>query len=231
MRVIAKTLALVTVTASVTAAQTQQSSPTPAQPPAQVVPAVGDMAPDFTAPAAGKDGIASAPINLGKLRGKVVVLAFYPADRTSGCTAEMTKFTKEYSTLFGDGVVVLPISKDNLDSHASWAKDMGMPFVLLSDTAQTVAKAYGSLSARPGGGFTTECLRHRQGWTDCAHHHPSQCVERRSVRGAWPGSRGGEAIASFCAVIVRSVTRSRARKSQFRRSGRRPSHTATVRID
>jgi peroxiredoxin Q/BCP len=154
MRAIAKTFALVVVTASVGAAQTQQSSTPAAQPPAQIVPAVGDMAPDFTAPAAGKDGIASAPISLGKLRGKVVVLAFYPADRTSGCTAEMTKFTKEYSTLFGDGVVVLPISKDNLESHASWAKDMGMPFVLVSDTAQTVAKAYGSLGARPGSGFT-----------------------------------------------------------------------------
>jgi peroxiredoxin Q/BCP len=155
MRAIALTLALVVATASGGAAQTQQASqtPAPAQPPAQTVPAVGDLAPDFTAPAAGKDGIASQPITLGKLRGKVVVLAFYPADRTSGCTAEMTKFTKEYATLFGDGVVVLPISKDNLESHASWAKDMGMPFVLVSDTAQAVAKAYGSLGSRPGAGF------------------------------------------------------------------------------
>ena len=155
MRAIAKTFALVVLTTSVGTAQAQQSSATPAapQPPAQTVPAVGDMAPDFTAPAAGKDGIASEAVTLSKLRGKVVVLAFYPADRTSGCTAEMTKFTKEYSTLFGDGVVVLPISKDNLESHASWAKDMGMPFVLVSDTAQTVAKAYGSLGSRPGSGF------------------------------------------------------------------------------
>ena len=49
------------------------------------------------------------------LRGKVVVLAFYPGDRTSGCTAELlNKFRDEYKAIFGDGVVVLPTSSDSL---------------------------------------------------------------------------------------------------------------------
>ncbi|HEU4997081.1 MAG TPA: peroxiredoxin [Gemmatimonadaceae bacterium] len=126
---------------------TQTATPTP------IVPAVGEMAPDFTLPAAGKDGITSEPVTLSKLRGKVVVLAFYPADRTSGCTAEMTKFRDDFTKLFGDGVVVLPISKDSLGSHASWAKDMNMPFVLVSDTAGSVARTYGSQSA-PGRYFS-----------------------------------------------------------------------------
>lgn len=133
------------------AAQQPTAGPPPGPPPN--FPAVGAMAPDFTAPAAGRDGIAAEPVSLSKLRGKVVVLAFYPADRTSGCTAEMTKFTKEYDTLFGDGVVVLPISKDGLESHAGWAKDLSMPFLLVSDTAGTVAQAYASQRA-PGVGFT-----------------------------------------------------------------------------
>jgi peroxiredoxin Q/BCP len=119
---------------------------------APATPAVGDVAPDFTAPVAGRDGIAAKPITLSALKGKVVVLAFYPADRTSGCTAEMTKFRDEYAKLFGNDVVVLPISKDGLESHASWAKDMNMPFVLVSDTAGTVAKLYGS-QPTPGRGF------------------------------------------------------------------------------
>jgi len=131
----------------------QQGSPAPAGAPsampAPVVPEVGTVAPDFTLPVAGKDGIAAEPVTLSKLRGKVVVLAFYPADRTTGCTAEMTKFTNEYAKLFGDGVVVLPISRDSLASHASWAKDMNMPFMLVSDTAGVAAKLYGSNSMRP----------------------------------------------------------------------------------
>ena len=125
----------------------------PATGAASVVPAVGEIAPDFTAPMAGRDGIASAPVTLSKLRGKVVVLAFYPADRTSGCTAEMTKFRDDNAKLFGSGVIVLPISRDGLDSHASWAKEMDMPFSLVSDTAGTVARLYGSQSA-PGKYFS-----------------------------------------------------------------------------
>jgi peroxiredoxin Q/BCP len=133
------------------AAQNQQGGAAPA--PAAILPAVGDMAPDFTAQWADSAGTRSAPVSLSALRGKVVVLAFYPADRTSGCTAEMTKFRDEYKTLFGDGVVVLPTSKDGLESHASWAKDMKMPFALVSDPEGKVAQLYSSQRA-PGAGFT-----------------------------------------------------------------------------
>jgi peroxiredoxin Q/BCP len=148
-RVIRSLLAVSFIVAGSVSAQAQAG--TDAAPPAH--PAVGDVAPDFTLPVAGRDGVASEPISLAKLRGKVVVLAFYPADRTSGCTAEMTKFRDEYAKLFGDGVVLLPISKDGLDSHTSWAKDMNMPFVLGSDTTGSVARSYGSQSA-PGRGFS-----------------------------------------------------------------------------
>ena len=136
--------------ASLVAAPLVAQQPAP-QPPANF-PKVGDMAPDFTAPIAGKDGVGQ-PVTLSKLRGKVVVLAFYPQDRTRGCTAEMTKYTQEYASMFGDGVVVLPISKDGLESHAGWAKDMGMPFSLVSDTAGTVAQMYASQN-QPGAAFT-----------------------------------------------------------------------------
>src|SRR5689334_17748309 len=97
-------------------AQSQAGQPAAAMPPA------GIAAPDFTATATDSTGKA-IPVSLSALRGKVVVLAFYPLDRSSGCTAELTKFRDEYKTLFGDGVVVLPTSVDSLGSHASWAKD------------------------------------------------------------------------------------------------------------
>src|SRR5262249_9507362 len=93
----------------------------PAGQTAPSVPAAGEAAPDFTAQATDSTGKAMT-VSLGALRGKVVVLAFYPLDRSSGCTAELTKFRDEYKTLFGDGVVVLPTSIDTLASHASWAK-------------------------------------------------------------------------------------------------------------
>jgi peroxiredoxin Q/BCP len=102
------------------------------------------VAPDFTLPWADASGTRAAPVKLSDLKGKVVVIAFYPQDRTNGCTAEMTKFRDEYKTLFGDNVVVLPISGDSLSSHASWAKDMNLPFALVSDVGLKIADMYGA---------------------------------------------------------------------------------------
>jgi peroxiredoxin Q/BCP len=126
-------------------AQSQAGQPAPA------IPAIGDAAPDFTATATDSTGKA-VPVSLNALRGKVVVLAFYPLDRSSGCTAELTKFRDEYRTLFGDGVVVLPTSVDSLGSHASWAKDAHFPFAMIADTKSELATKFGSQSpsaARP----------------------------------------------------------------------------------
>ncbi|HKH92560.1 MAG TPA: peroxiredoxin [Gemmatimonadaceae bacterium] len=120
---------------------TQAGAATPAAPAA---PEVGQPAPDFTAAWADSAGARSAPASLAGLRGKVVVLAFYPKDRTSGCTAELTKFRDEHAKLFGDGVVVLPISADSIASHVAWASEMKFPFALVSDPQLTVADAYGS---------------------------------------------------------------------------------------
>lgn len=108
-------------------------------------PAVGDEAPDFNAPAADQTGATAEPISLKSLRGKVVVVAFYPKDRSSGCTAELTKFRDEYATLFGADVVVLPVSLDDMDSHVGWAKDMKFPFTLVSDAGGQIATRYGSV--------------------------------------------------------------------------------------
>jgi peroxiredoxin Q/BCP len=111
-------------------------------------PAVGTMAPDFTAPWADANGTRSAPVHLSALRGKVVVLAFFPLDRSSGCTAEMHKFHDDYTKIFGAGagtdVVVLPISIDTLAEHAGWARDDHFPFALVSDPEQKVSGLYGS---------------------------------------------------------------------------------------
>jgi peroxiredoxin Q/BCP len=146
------------VAAASAAAQAPATTPAPAAAPAAQPAApppppevdLGKVAPDFTMEWADSSGAITKPMKLSDLRGKVVVLAFYPKDRSQGCTAELTKFRDEYATLFGNGVVVVPISNDSVSSHASWAHDMKFPFALGSDPELTVARQYGSSNpARP----------------------------------------------------------------------------------
>jgi peroxiredoxin Q/BCP len=144
--------ALLAGAASPLIAQSQQStgpsSSATSAAPAVTGPEVGQAAPDVTLPWADANGPRATPFTLSSLRGKVVVLAFYPKDRTGGCTAELTKFRDEYTSLFGAragrDVVVVPISADDLASHTSWAKESNYPFALAADTALTAAAAYGS---------------------------------------------------------------------------------------
>jgi len=139
----AATAATVSAQAPVTTRPTAAAAAvtTPA-PPAEIE--VGRIAPDFTMPWADAAGTRSTPVRLSDLRGKVVVLAFYPADRSSGCTAELIKFRDEYAKLFGASTVVIPISGDSIESHASWAQEMKFPFALGADAGLSVAKQYGS---------------------------------------------------------------------------------------
>jgi len=130
---------------SAPAPATTAVTPPPPPPPATID--IGKVAPDFTLPWADSVGARNKPITLSSLKGKVVVLAFYPGDRTSGCTAELTKFRNEYGKMFGANTVVIPISVDSIASHASWAQEMKFPFALASDTQLSVADQYGSHNA------------------------------------------------------------------------------------
>jgi peroxiredoxin Q/BCP len=119
----------------------------PATAAAPAGPDVGQPAPDFSAAWADGTGARATPVSLSALRGKVVVVAFYPKDRTGGCTAELTKFRDQYSTLFGQDVVVLPVSADSIASHVAWASEMKFPFALVSDPQLAAAELYGSHTA------------------------------------------------------------------------------------
>jgi len=119
-------------------------APAPVAPPPPQEIEVGRIAPDFTMQVADSSGVRATPVTLSSLKGNVVVLAFYPRDRSSGCTAELTKFRDEYDKLFGSEVVVLPISVDSASTHATWAREMKFPFALGSDPALEAARQYGS---------------------------------------------------------------------------------------
>jgi peroxiredoxin Q/BCP len=107
-------------------------------------PDVGRRAPPFQLPWANKDGIGPAdqPYDLSLDRGKTVVLAFFPRDFTSGCSAEMRTFAEQYDSLFGPEVVVVGISTDSLATHTRFAASLNLPFRLLSDPRQEVARRY-----------------------------------------------------------------------------------------
>jgi thioredoxin-dependent peroxiredoxin len=100
---------------------------------------VGDEAPDFTLP--DQDG---RPVTLGELRGRVVVLYFYPADETRGCTAEACGFRDAYQEFSDRGAEVIGVSSDRVASHRNFADHHRLPFRLLSDEGGAVRKRYGA---------------------------------------------------------------------------------------
>jgi peroxiredoxin Q/BCP len=100
---------------------------------------VGDNAPDFTLPTDG-----NGSVSLSKLRGKPVVLYFYPKDDTSGCTAEACGFRDSFPDYGKTGAVVIGVSKDSVASHDKFKKKHGLPFMLASDSDGKVCEAYGT---------------------------------------------------------------------------------------
>lgn len=119
------------------------------QPAAYIVsgPEAGMRAPLFMLPGATKDGPLDAPFDLALQRGRVTVIAFYPGDFTSGCTAEFQTFRDRGATIFGEGVTVVGISVDSVESHVRFAQSIGHPYILLADMDQRVARLYGSAAA------------------------------------------------------------------------------------
>lgn len=112
---------------------------------------VGDIAPDFALRYATKDSIAGEALRLsGAVQQSRVLLAFYPADWSSGCTKEVCGMRDDIASLTGLGIEVLGISGDYVYSHHAWAKHHDLPFRLLSDHRHDVARAYGSFNEDSG---------------------------------------------------------------------------------
>jgi thioredoxin-dependent peroxiredoxin len=100
--------------------------------------AVGKPPPDFTAKA--HDG---TDLKLSALKGKPVVVYFYPKDETTGCTKEANAFRDAWKDLEKKGVVLIGISTDSLDSHRAFATHHELPFHLVSDPSGAIAKSFG----------------------------------------------------------------------------------------
>jgi len=130
----------------------------------QPQPQVGDPAPDFNLPYATKDSIFFEGLTLSKEVGsKYIILAFYPADWSGGCTKEVCAMRDDFSTLQKLDATVLAISGDYVFSHREWAKYLNLPFMLLSDHDHAVAKLYDSYDGMRGYNRRTVFVVDKQG--------------------------------------------------------------------
>ena len=98
----------------------------------------GDKAPDFTMPTDG-----NGTVSLAGLRGKPVVLYFYPKDDTTGCTAEACGFRDSFPYYGKTGATVIGVSRDSVASHDKFKKKHDLPFILASDQDGKVCESYG----------------------------------------------------------------------------------------
>lgn len=97
----------------------------------------GQLAPDFELPATG-----GRLVRLSDLRGKPVVLYFYPKDNTPGCTTEGQDYRDLYDLFQALDCEVFGISRDGLASHEAFKAKLKLPFDLLSDVEEQVCEAY-----------------------------------------------------------------------------------------
>jgi peroxiredoxin Q/BCP len=104
---------------------------------------IGDKAPDFTLADDNEH-----PITLSKLRGKKVILYFYPKDNTPGCTKEACDFRDSYPMLQKKGVEVFGISKDSAKTHTKFKTKFALPFQLLVDNNADVCAAFGVVNKK-----------------------------------------------------------------------------------
>ena len=98
----------------------------------------GKKAPDFTLPSS-----EGGKVSLKELRGKPVVLYFYPKDDTPGCTVESCEFRDAYDVFRERGAEILGVSPDGEASHQKFKAKYGLPFPLLADPEHVAAEAYG----------------------------------------------------------------------------------------
>jgi thioredoxin-dependent peroxiredoxin len=111
--------------------------------------APGDTAPDFTLP--DPDG---TPVSLSSFAGRKVVVYFYPAASTTGCTTQACDFRDNIASLQSAGYQVLGISPDGLDKQRKFRDEEHVPYPLLCDPSREVLEAYGAWGEKNSYGKT-----------------------------------------------------------------------------
>jgi len=104
--------------------------------------AIDKKVPDFSAESTG------GPVKLSALKGKKVVLYFYPKDNTPGCTTEGCDFAAAHKKFEKADAVILGVSRDSLKSHANFKAKMDFPFELISDPDEKLCEAFGVMKMK-----------------------------------------------------------------------------------
>lgn len=124
-----------------------QNAPAPAVSlPVNPMPQVGQKAPGLAIP--DQDGKVH---HLKEYRGHILLLAFYPADFTGGCTIEAHTMTAAYKDFQAAGITPIGVSVQDVKSHKAFCEKEGIPYTLLADSSKKVAAKYGVLSQNYGG--------------------------------------------------------------------------------
>ncbi len=103
---------------------------------------IGSSVPDFVATSTDGD------IRLSDLRGKKVILYFYPRDNTPGCTTQGQQFRDAYAQFQQAGAVIIGVSRDTLSSHNKFKEKQGFPFPLIADPEETLCEAFGVMKLK-----------------------------------------------------------------------------------
>ena len=98
---------------------------------------VGDTAPDFSATAT-----TGKPVKLSELRGKPVVMFFFPKAMTTGCTIETRLFRDHYTEIAALGAEVIGVSVDSNEKQCEFASREGVSFPMIGDSQKTIGKSY-----------------------------------------------------------------------------------------
>lgn len=98
---------------------------------------IGQVVPDFELPASGERNI-----SLQDMRGKNLVIYFYPKDNTKGCTTESVDFKDHYAAFQAANTEILGVSRDSVRSHNNFVKKYDFPFALLSDSDEELCKTF-----------------------------------------------------------------------------------------
>ncbi len=133
-------LLLVAASSAAGCARTSTSEPAPA---GSTAPPEAPLAAGTLAPSVTFQVHSGAPVALESLRGKPVVVYFYPKDDTPGCTVEAQEIRDLFEALQKTGAVVIGVSTDDADSHRAFADKHALPFLLAADSSGDVARAFG----------------------------------------------------------------------------------------
>lgn len=157
-------LALAVCVLVATAASAQAPANTPPPPSVKV----GQVAPDFTArylaPPDASGRRQGTPVTLSEFKGqKNVVLAFFPAAFSPGCTSEMAKYQETAGQFNSNNTVILGVSVDSPWANAAFAEKLGVRFNILSDARRDISRAYGVFDEQAAIARRTTFVIDRQG--------------------------------------------------------------------